>query len=146
MAKTDTIDTTGEIDRYHPDRVTLDRQLTERITRAHAAMTAALADILAAVTEAEDAESYWAQGSQTTSEWLAANLRVHGKTARMWSRLAKQPSISRHAFPSARASSTSISFVSSSSTLSRRITRKSRRRLYSIPQRISKRLPVRSGG
>jgi hypothetical protein len=53
-------------------------------------MTTALSDILTAITEAEDAESYWAQGSQTTSEWLAANLRIHGKTARMWSRLAKQ--------------------------------------------------------
>jgi len=90
VAEPDTIDITRELDRYHPDRVALDRELTERVTRAHGAMTAALADILAAATEAEEAESYWAQGSQTTSEWLTANLRVHGKTARMWTRMAKQ--------------------------------------------------------
>lgn len=77
-------------DRYDAERVALNATLTERASRAQAAMTAALAELLDAVTRAEDAESYWAGGSQSAAEWLAGNLRIHGKTARSWVRMAKQ--------------------------------------------------------
>lgn len=67
-----------------------DQVLTARITRAHAMMTAALADLMAAVVEAEEDGSYWAQGSQSAPEWLVANLRIHSRTARTWTRTAKK--------------------------------------------------------
>jgi len=89
-AATDKPDSPDIDDRYGAERVALNTALTERVSRAQAAMTAALAELLDAVTQAEDAESYWAGGSQTAAEWLAANLRVHGKTARSWIRMAKQ--------------------------------------------------------
>ncbi|MCP3973807.1 MAG: DUF222 domain-containing protein, partial [bacterium] len=76
--------------RSTPEMVQQNQALTERITRAHGVMTAAMADLLAAVAEAERDESYWAHGSQTASEWLVANLRIHSRTARTWARVAKK--------------------------------------------------------
>jgi len=61
-AETSAIDNLDTLDRYSRDRVELDRELTGRISRASAVMTAPLAELLDAVVAAEDAESFWASG------------------------------------------------------------------------------------
>lgn len=87
-------------DRYHPDNVAYHKELTARIETAHQVMTAALGELLAAVRAADEAESYWAGGAQSAAEWLVANLRVHRKTARAWTRMARKlaeyPAMQQH--------------------------------------------------
>lgn len=77
-------------DRYSETNVALNTALKDRIHRAHRLMSAAAAEIFAAALEADEAESYWADGAQTTDEWLVGNLKIHSRTARRWTRLARK--------------------------------------------------------
>lgn len=75
-------------DQYSDENVALNRSLADRVALAHVAMSSALAELLAATAEAAETEAHWAQGAQSAPEWLVANLKVHTKTARAWTRLA----------------------------------------------------------
>lgn len=77
-------------DQYSSENLAHNQELTDRVINAHVAISMAMADLLAATAEVADSEVHWAQGSQSAPEWLVANLKIHGKTARSWSRIAKQ--------------------------------------------------------
>lgn len=77
-------------ERYSAENVALNAELKERLHRAQRTMSAAMAEILEVTAEADSAETYWVDGSQATDEWLVANLRIHARTARRWTRLARR--------------------------------------------------------
>ena len=75
--------------RLSEDTVARNAALRDRIRAAHRVMSAAMAEILDAAAEADETESYWADGAQTTDEWLVGNLGVRSFTARRWAKLAR---------------------------------------------------------
>ncbi|NNF54002.1 MAG: DUF222 domain-containing protein [Acidimicrobiales bacterium] len=84
-------DRTGAVDgRYSDEAVARNAVLVDRIHSAQRVMSVAVAEILSAASEADEGESYWADGAQATDEWLVGNLRIHSRTARRWARLARK--------------------------------------------------------
>ena len=74
---------------FSDENVARNAALRDRIHRAQRLMSAAIAEILDAASEADEAESYWADGAQATDEWLVGHLRIRSFTARRWAKLAR---------------------------------------------------------
>ncbi len=77
-------------DRYSAEAVARNAALKDRIHSAQRLMSAAVAEILTAASEADEDGTYWADGAQATDEWLVGNLKIHSRTARRWTRLARK--------------------------------------------------------
>ena len=65
------------------------RAHNERIVALHAAITAAMSELLDVVAAVDTAESFFCDGSPGTADWLAGTLGLTRKTARSWIRLAR---------------------------------------------------------